>query len=278
MKPFRILAFILLAILLFIDLFPIYFMFITSLAPAKYAFFPKLFEPTPSFSNYYQQLFGYFGGYLGKGAFIDYFRNNLLIAFGVTALSLAVSIPCGYSLAKVKFKGSRLLSNSVIVSYIIPSAFLVVPLYVLLKGYGLVNTYQGMILAETAFIIPYCIWIFREHFRSIPVAVLESAQLDGASPFMTIVLIAMPLSIGTVVALATYAFVQSWNEFLLVLVLAGQGQSTVPIGLFFLLGGDQVPWGGLMAMSLVFSIPPLIFYYLFQTYMTRGIMAGAIKG
>jgi multiple sugar transport system permease protein/raffinose/stachyose/melibiose transport system permease protein len=251
-------------------------MFVTSLSPARYAFFPKLFEPNPSLTNYYEGLFGYFGGYLGKGAFIDYFRNSLIVALGATAVSLIVSITSGYALARFKFRGNKFLSNTVLASYIIPSTFLVVPLYILLQKYRMIDTYYGVILAETAFIIPYCIWIFREHFKAIPVEVMESAQLDGASPLKVITSIAIPLSIGTIVALATYAFVQSWNEFLLVLVLTST-KSTVPIGLFFLLGGDQVPWGSLMAMSLLFSIPPVLFYHLFQQYMTRGIMAGAVK-
>jgi multiple sugar transport system permease protein/raffinose/stachyose/melibiose transport system permease protein len=227
-------------------------------------------------TNYYEGLFGYFGGYLGKGAFIDYFRNSLIVALGATAVSLIVSITSGYALARFKFRGNKFLSNTVLASYIIPSTFLVVPLYILLQKYRMIDTYYGVILAETAFIIPYCIWIFREHFKAIPVEVMESAQLDGASPLKVITSIAIPLSIGTIVALATYAFVQSWNEFLLVLVLTST-KSTVPIGLFFLLGGDQVPWGSLMAMSLLFSIPPVLFYHLFQQYMTRGIMAGAVK-
>ncbi|MGA3405430.1 MAG: carbohydrate ABC transporter permease [Candidatus Bathyarchaeia archaeon] len=276
MRTLRLITYILLGLLLVVDLFPIYFMFVTSLSPARYAFFPKLFEPNPSLTNYYEGLFGYFGGYLGKGAFIDYFRNSLIVALGATAVSLIVSITSGYALARFKFRGNKFLSNTVLASYIIPSTFLVVPLYILLQKYRMIDTYYGVILAETAFIIPYCIWIFREHFKAIPVEVMESAQLDGASPLKVITSIAIPLSIGTIVALATYAFVQSWNEFLLVLVLTST-KSTVPIGLFFLLGGDQVPWGSLMAMSLLFSIPPVLFYHLFQQYMTRGIMAGAVK-
>lgn len=279
MRIIKLVTFILLGILLFIDVFPIYFMFITSLTPERYAFYPRLFEPHPSLVNYYEQLFGYFGGYLEKGAFLIYFRNSLVIALGVTLLALLVAIPSAYSLARFSYRGNRFLNNMVLVSYIIPYSFLMVPVFLEIRAYGLVNTYQGIILAETAFVVPYCIWIFREHFRSIPREIMESATVDGASTFRIIRSIVIPLSITPIVALSTYAFVMSWNEFLLVLVLtSSRDKFTVPLGLYFLLGGDQVPWGGLMAMSLIFSIPPLIFYYAFQQYMVRGIMAGAIKG
>jgi len=274
----RVIVFILLGILLFIDIFPVYFMFVTSLTPERYAFYPRLFEPNPSLVNYYEQLFGYFGGYLEKGAFLVYFRNSIIIALGVTLLTLLVSIPSAYSLARFKYKGNATLSNMVLVSYIIPYSFLMVPIFIEIRAYGLVDTYQGIILAITAYTAPYCIWILKEHFRSIPNEIIKSAKVDGAGTLKIITSIIVPLSLSPLVALGTYSFVVAWNEFLLVLVLSSSRDIfTVPLGLYFLLGGDQVPWGGLMAMSLIYSIPPLVFYYAFQKYMTRGIMAGAIK-
>lgn len=279
MRPLKVVGLVLLTILLFIDLFPIYLMLVTSLTPERYAFFPKLFEPNPSLINYYEGFFGFFGGYLGKGAFLIFFRNSLIVALGVTLLALAVSIPSAYSLARIKYPGNRFLSNMVLVSYIIPYSFLMVPIFEEIRAYGLVDTYLGMMLAETAFLVPYCIWIFREYFASIPTEILESARIDGASTLRIIASMIIPLSISPIVALGTYAFVSSWSEFLLVLVLSSSADRfTVPVGLYFLLGGDQVPWGSLMAMSLIFSIPPVIFYYAFQKYMVRGIMAGAVKG
>jgi len=279
MRVTRTVGLVLLTTLLFIDLFPIYLMFVTSLTPERYAFFPKLIETRPSLVNYYEGLFGFFGGYLGKGAFVMFFRNSLIVGLGVTALALAVSIPSAYSLARIKYRGSRLLSNMVLVSYIIPYSFLMVPIFVEINAYGLVDTYLGMVLAETAFLVPYCIWIFREYFASIPTEILESARVDGASTPRIISSIIIPLSVSPIVALGTYAFVSSWNEFLLVLILSSSADRfTVPLGLYFLLGGDQVPWGMLMAMSLMFSVPPIVFYYAFQKYMVRGIMAGAVKG
>ena len=275
----KVITFILLGILLFIDIFPIYFMFVTSLTPERYAFYPRLFEPNPSLVNYYEQLFGFFGGYLEKGAFLVYFRNSLIVALGTTLLAILICIPSAYSLARFKYKGNAILSNMVLVSYIIPYSFLMVPIFIEIQAYGLVDTYQGIVLAITAFVVPYCIWIFKEHFRSIPNEIIESAKVDGAGTFKIISSIVVPLSISPIVALGTYAFVMAWNEFLLVLVLSSsRDKFTVPLGLYFLLGGDQVPWGGLMAMSLLYSIPPLIFYYAFQKYMVRGIMAGAVKG
>jgi len=279
MRTVKVIGLVLLGILFFIDLSPIYFMFVTSLEPERYAFYPKLFEPNPSITNYYEGLFGYFGGYLGKGAFLIYFRNSLIIGLGVTLLCLAVSIPSAYSLARMKYRGNKFLSNMVLVSYIIPYSFLMVPIFVEIHSYGLVDTYPGIIVAETAFLVPYCIWIFREYFASIPTEILESARVDGASTARIIRSMIIPLSVSPIVALATYAFVSSWNEFLFVLVLSSSADRfTVPLGLYFLLGGDQVPWGGLMAMSLIFSIPPIIFFFAFQKYMVRGIMAGAVKG
>lgn len=283
MKKTFVIILILLGLYGFINVFPVYFMFITSLQPERYAFYPSLWQPNPSFYNYIGGLLQPLGGTWtagtagGSNTFIHLFENSLFIGLGVVAVAILTSVSSGYSLARLRYRGRSIIGNAVIVSYMIPSSFLIVPLFMLLHIYGLLDTYQGIILAETTFVLPYAIWIFREHFNSIPTEVLESAEIDGASMLRTIRSIVMPLSVGTIVALATFAFVISWNEYLLVLVLTIK-QSTVPIGMTFLLGSDQVPWGILMAMSILYTIPPVAFYFAFSKYLTRGIMSGAVKG
>lgn len=134
--------------------------------------------------------------------------------------------------------------------------------------YGLINSYFSIILAETTFVMPYCVWVMTEFFKTVPVEIEEAAIVDGASRLRVFLSIVLPSTAPALVALATYAFVFAWNEFLYVLVLINSNDLfTIPVGLSWYLNQDSVPWGLMMAESTLFSIPPIIFYYMFQRYM-----------
>jgi len=163
-------------------------------------------------------------------------------------------------------------------TYMVPSSFIVIPFYSLMVKYGLVNSYLAVILAETTFATPYCIWVLSEFFKTIPIEVEEAAIVDGASHLRIFMSIVLPLTAPALVALATYAFIFAWNEFLYVLVLINSNQLfTIPVGLSWYLNQDSIPWGMMMAESTLFSIPPIILYYAFQRYMVSGLAMGAVK-
>jgi multiple sugar transport system permease protein len=160
----------------------------------------------------------------------------------------------------------------------VPSSFIVIPFYGLMVKYGLVNSYWSVILAETTFATPYCIWVLSEFFKTVPVEIEEAAIVDGASRLRIFTSIVLPLTAPALVALGMYAFIFSWNEFLYVLVLMNSNQLfTVPIGLSWYLNQDSIPWGMMMAESTLFSIPPIVFYFIFQRYMVSGLALGAVK-
>jgi multiple sugar transport system permease protein len=241
-------------LILLFSLFPIYHMVLVSIKSDAEMAQPSLFPSSPTFRRY-----------------LDVVQQKHI-------LTLSVSTTCAYAISRLVFPGRKAIFRASLFTYMVPSSFIVIPFYGLMVKYGLVNSYLSVILAETTFATPYCIWVLSEFFKTIPVEIEEAAIMDGASRLRIFISIVLPLTAPALVALGMYAFVFAWNEFLYVLVLMNSNQLfTVPIGLSWYLNQDSIPWGMMMAESTLFSIPPIIFYYVFQRYMVSGLALGAVK-
>jgi len=204
--------------------------------------------------------------------------NSIIVSLGTAFFTLVISTTCAYAISRLKFPGRKAIFRASLFTYMVPASFIVIPFYTLMIKYGLINSYLSIILAETTFAMPYCVWVLTEFFKTIPVEIEEAAIVDGAGRLRIFLSIVLPLSAPALVALATYAFVFAWNEFLYVLVLINSNDLfTIPVGLSWFLNQDSVPWGLMMAESSLFSIPPIIFYYVFQRYMVSGLAMGAVK-
>jgi len=267
--------FIIILLLLFF-LFPIYWMILTSVRPKEDLFNPLPWTFSPHMDNYIHILDGTFWP---TRYFYNQLSNSLIVSLNVVILTMAISICGAYSLARFRYKGRRFFSQIALFSYIIPQSFLAVPFFKLMSLYGLIDNYLSLILAMTIWTSPYCIWVLREHFYSIPIDIEDAALIDGASRITILTKIVLPISAPVIVALSTYAFIMSWNEYLYALVLLNSSSKlTLSIGITSLVTSiDVVPWGSAMAQAVLFGIPPLIFYYTFERYMVKGLMAGAVK-
>ncbi len=263
------------ALILLFSLFPIYHMVLVSMKSDQELAEPILFSRAPTLQRYLEVM-------AQKHMLVTHFRrqflNSTVLSLGTAALTLAISTTCAYAISRLRFPGRRTIFRASLFTYMVPSSFIVIPFYALMVKYGLVNSYLSVILAETTFASPYCIWVLSEFFKTIPVEVEEAAIVDGATRFRIFCSIMLPLTAPALVALATYAFIFAWNEFLYVLVLINSNQLfTIPVGLSWYLNQDSIPWGMMMAESTLFSIPPIIFYYVFQRYMISGLAMGAVK-
>lgn len=208
-----------------------------------------------------------------------YFLNSVVISLGSTAIALVLAVFASYGFARFRFRGRRAAQAFVLVGQLLPTAAIVVPLFVILQTLGLVNTYLGLILVYTILTLPLAVWMLTSYFRAIPVELEEAAIMDGASRLAILVRITLPLSLPGVVAVVVYAFVTTWNEFIFALVFAQDASvKTLPIGIAEFMGEFTTDWGAVMAASLIMTLPIVIAFLLLQRLFVGGLAAGAIKG
>jgi ABC-type glycerol-3-phosphate transport system permease component len=208
-----------------------------------------------------------------------YFLNSVVISLGSTAIALVLAVFASYGFARFRFRGRRAAQAFVLVGQLLPTAAIVVPLFVILQTLGLVNTYLGLILVYTILTLPLAVWMLTSYFRAIPVELEEAAIMDGASRFAILFRITLPLSLPGIVAVVVYAFVTTWNEFIFALVFAQDASvKTLPIGIAEFMGEFTTDWGAVMAASLIMTLPIVIAFLLLQRLFVGGLAAGAIKG
>jgi multiple sugar transport system permease protein len=256
--------------------FPVYYMVMLSLVPWEDLFKPRLYVAHPTIENYLQTL-------TQSNYFVSMFWaqlwNSVSIALMTTLAVLVVGTLGSYALARIHFRGSRAISSMTLFTYIIPSSFLSIPFFRLMADYDLIGTRLSVVLVMITFASPYAVWILWDYGRTIPPDIDEAAAIDGAGPLAVFFRIYLPLIAPPMVAIATYAFLYSWNEYLYaVLFLSGEKHITIPVMMGNFLATDDAPWNILMAVSVLYSIPPVIFYYCFRRHLVSGLVTGAVAG
>jgi multiple sugar transport system permease protein len=205
-------------------------------------------------------------------------RNSFSVAMITTLITVIVSSLAAYSIVRYRYPGREWIGRLILFKYLLPSAMLFVPLYVIVTALGLGNTQQGLILTYLTFTIPFCTWMLMGYFRGMPVELEEQAMVDGCTKIGAMLRILLPLSAPGLVASAIFSFTLAWNEFLLALVITmDQSTMTVPIKLSMMVVGDQYIWGQLMAGAVLASIPVGILYFIGQRFVVQGLAAGAVK-
>ncbi len=255
------------------SLFPFFWMVVTSVKTEREVHtVPPTFFPQEYTSDNYHNVFV-------KSNIPRYFVNSLVIATGATLLALALAILSGYGFARFQFRGRSFLLNGILSSQMIPAAAMMVPLFLTLRAFGLVNTYLGLILVYLVFTIPLSVWMMTNYFYSISPSIEEAATIDGCSRFQSLLHIILPVSIPGIVATGIYNFITSWNEFIFALVFATDKKvMTLPIGLAEFVFEFTVDWGGLMAASVLMTLPIVTIFFVLQRYFISGLTAGATKG
>ncbi len=206
-------------------------------------------------------------------------RNSLVVAGATTVLSLVLGAPCAYGLARLRVRAGSLALGFVLAVSMFPQVSLVSPLFLLLRAAGLINTYPGLVLPYLTFAMPLAIWFLVAFFRQLPREVEEAAIMDGASRFGAFAHIVLPLSWPGLATTALLTFLYSWNEFLFAFSFTlGPERYTVPVALALFRGQYQVPWGEILAASIVATAPVALLVLLAQRRIVQGLTAGAVKG
>jgi multiple sugar transport system permease protein len=258
-----------------IELFPVYWLFAGSIKTFDDLLNPAIIFPSSIDLIHYTDKPP--EGILTPTLFLQT-RNSLLIAFAVSFLVVLISILSAYALARMTFRFSRTYAQIILFSYLFPGTVLIFPMTFLLLQYGLYNSLQGLIVAETAVTTPFAIWLLTGYFKSLPKEIEESAMVDGCGRISVITRIVLPLSMPAIVAVFMYAFLQSWNNYLFPLILIGdQDLWTLAVGVPSLIGSDIIPWGKMFAMSSLYALPAVTLFFFLNKYIVSGLTKGAVK-
>lgn len=215
-----------------------------------------------------------------KANLVEAGLNSLLVAIATTVLTIVLALPAAYGLARYRTVLRPATLGWILVSQVFPTILIIIPLFLILKQFNLIDHLGGLTIVYVVFILPFALWMLIGFVASIPRDLEEAGALDGASRLRILVSIVFPLLRPGVVATALFAFISSWNEFLFALVLIQDPDKvTLPLTLSRFVGAEgQVQLGALAAASLLATIPSLIFFALIQRRLTSGLLAGAVKG
>lgn len=209
----------------------------------------------------------------------NYLFNSLTVALLATALSVPIGTAAGYAFSRFDFVGSRVLLLILLLTRAVPGIALGLPLFLLMRTAGLVDTIHGLALVYMALNIPFTAWLMDGFFRRIPRELDDAAYVDGASHWQTFWKIDLPLALPGLGAAAVFAFLAAWNEYQIASVLTKTPASkTFPVGLFDFTSQFTVDWRGMAAMSVLMMIPAILFVLAMQRSLTKGLTFGAVKG
>jgi ABC-type glycerol-3-phosphate transport system permease component len=254
-------------------LFPIFWMFSSSFkGPTElFARDLTLFPKVVTWENYINVWF--------NTPFPGYFLNSFYVAGVTTVITVIVSIYAAYAVARIEFRGKFAFGMTLLIVQMFPHIMLVLPLFMIIRNLGLFNTHFALIIAYTAFSLPFSIWMLRGFFAAIPTELEDAAAIDGASQLGTLHRIILPLAGPGIAAIAMFTFIRAWNEFLFALVfLQSQTLRTLPLGLASFQEEYTFRWDLLMAGASIVSLPVLFFFLLMQRFIVQGLLGGAVKG
>jgi multiple sugar transport system permease protein len=256
-------------------MFPPYYMLITSFKTnaeiSSLVGNPWIINQAPTLEHYSNLLF--------NTSFLTYFKNTVIVALCTVAITMVVSILAAYSLARMRFLGSATLATGVFLTYLVPETLLFIPLFKVVGGLGLLNSYWSLVLVYPTIAVPFCTWILIGYFSSIPRELDEAAMIDGCNTFQMLVKVFIPVTLPGIIAATIFAFTVAWAQFLYPLAfLYSEDQLTLTVGtVTTLIRGDVYHWGGLMAGALLAAAPPVIVYAFLMDYYIAGLTSGATK-
>ena len=268
---------IFLTLLLGFTVAPMFWMVITSLKTgfAAMQFPPQWWPAEPTLENYWRLLDP--NSSVGND-FLHYFWNSLWVSTITTILAVAVAVPAAYAFSRFRFPGRNFLFFAVLLRNMFPAVVFLVPLFILMKVLGLVNTHGSLILTYLTFGLPLAIWLLKGFYDNIPIQLEQAARIDGATRFQAFLLIVMPLSTPGITATAIYTFILAWNEYIYAYTfLPRHDQMTLPVGIQRFFSENATDWPGLMAATFLMSIPVVVLFLVLQRYFVRALTEGAVK-
>lgn len=215
---------------------------------------------------------------LNHSPFPTYLRNSLIVAVGTMVITVVLATLAAYGLYRLRFPGRQMLFRVILVTYAFPGVLLLVPMYDMMSRLGLVDRLTALIIVDVTLAAPFAVWMLQAFFRTIPQELEEAAALDGATRLGIIVRILLPLAAPGVAAIAIFAFITSWTEYIFSSILiVSEANRTVPVGLAGIIGQYQVDWGLLLAGATATALPVLVLFGLVGRNFVEGLTAGAVR-
>lgn len=265
--------YLILLLLSVIAVFPLFYLYSSALRT-----FDELFERPPRLWPKHIT-FEFFEKVLKFTPFLTFTKNSVIVALSSTFISVTIGCMAAYSITRFAYRGRGFISRAVLIAYMFPPIILVIPLFQIIAGLGLVNTYLGLIITYITFSFPFSTWLLTSYFKTIPKEIEEAAIIDGASNFAIFHRIILPLSSPAIVTAAIFTFINAWNEFLYAVVIASAKHvKTLPVGLYGMVGGEMMEWGPVLAWAAMIVLPSLLFFLIISKQIVSGLTAGAVKG
>lgn len=265
--------YLLVAVIVIFAVFPFYYAILTAFETGSALFDVNYLPESFSFSNY---LSVFEGQPFGRNIF-----NSIFVSVMVVALSLLMGVTASYALARVKFAGRGLLLVTILSVSMFPQVAVLSGMFELIRAVGLYNSMFGLAISYMMLTLPFTVWILTAFMRELPRELEEAAVMDGASPWIVITRVFLPVMWPAMVTTGLLAFIMAWNEFLFALTFTlTNEQRTVPVAIALISGASQfeMPWGNIMAASVIVTVPLIVLVLIFQRRIVSGLTAGAVKG
>ena len=268
-----VLFYLLVLVIVVVSVFPFYYAILTSFKTGTDLFRVTYWPTNISFSNYVQVF--------SQGSFVQNLLNSVFVATVTVLLALFLAVTAAFALSRVNFFGRGLLLMTILAVSMFPQIAVLAGLFEVVRMLGIYNTPWALIFSYTIFTLPFTVWVLTTFMRDLPVEIEEAAIVDGATPWVIITRVFMPLMWPALVTTGLLAFIGAWNEFLFALTFTSSNATrTVPVAIALLSGGSQyeIPWGIIMAASVVVTVPLVVLVLIFQRKIVSGLTAGGVKG
>ena len=220
----------------------------------------------------------HFDKLLSSSDYGTYLVNSVLVSSLSALITLLLAVPAGYAFFRLEFRGREICYRIILLAYAFPSIVVLIPLFSMFARAGLVDTRIALIIVNVAFALPFAIWLLRSFFASIPREIEEAARLDGGPPLIVLWRIMIPLTAPGIAAVAIFAFVMSWTEYVFASVLIlSDAKRTIPVGFSGMIGQYQVDWGLLLAGASLAILPVVVVFALIGRWFVTGLTEGAVK-
>jgi trehalose/maltose transport system permease protein len=269
----RVAFYLLLTLIIFYTVFPFYWAIVSSLKEGSALFQVDFFPPDPAWTNYVavfrEQPFG------------RNILNSVFVAISTVILSLTLAVAAAYALGRIRFRGRTLLLFTILGVSMFPQIAVLSGMFELVRALGLYNNLLSLTLSYMIFTLPFTVWVLTTFMRELPKELEEAAIVDGAKPFTIVTRVFMPLMGPALATTGLLAFIAAWNEFLFALTFTLSGEMrTVPVAIALISGASayELPWGNIMAASVIVTVPLIMLVLIFQRRIVSGLTAGAVKG
>ncbi|MEY4907712.1 MAG: hypothetical protein RL260_1430 [Pseudomonadota bacterium] len=269
-----IVLYLLAALVVVVSVYPFLYTVTTSLKTGTALFSTSLLPESPTLSNYVT-LFN------GKQPFGTQLGNSIMVATVTVVISMLMAVTGAYALGRIEFKGKSALLLAILAVSMFPQVAVLSGMFELMQALGLYNRSIGLVVPYTVFTLPFTVWMLTTFMRGLPKELEEAAIMDGCGPLRIIFEVFMPLLAPALVSTGLLAFIGAWNEFLFALTfMTDDFQRTVPVGISMISGATayEIPWGSIMAASVIVTVPLVVLVLVFQKKIVSGLTAGAIKG